>query len=68
MDRRVVLDAVVHSHSVAFFTLDRTGRGPSSRSAGSGTLVDFHGIKGVATAAHVAAELATLPEVGIMRF
>lgn len=68
MDRRADLEAVIHSHSVAFFALDRTGKGPSSRSAGSGTLVDFGGIRGIATAAHVAADLVTMPEVGIMRF
>lgn len=68
MDRRADINAVVHAHAVGFLTLDRSGSGPSSRSAGSGTLVDFHGIRGVATAAHVAETLKTLPEVGIMRF
>lgn len=68
MDRRADIHSVVHAHAVGFVALDRSGSGPSSRSAGSGTLVDFHGIRGVATAAHVAETLKILPEVGIMRF
>lgn len=68
MDRRAEINTVVHTHAVAFLALDRSGLGPSSRSAGSGTLVDFHGIRGIATAAHVAEALKTLPELGIMRF
>ena len=68
MDRSADIDSVVHAHAVGFLAIDRSGLGRSSSSAGSGTLVEFLGIRGVATAAHVAATLKTLPEVGIMRF
>lgn len=59
---------VAHTYSLAFVALDLSGRGPASRVCGSGTLVDFLGIRGVVTAAHVAVALAGIEEVGLNTF
>src|SRR3569833_1117055 len=68
IDRSADVNSIVHTFGVGFLAVDQSGKGLPSRSAGSGTLVDFLGIRGVLTAAHVAKALKTLPRVGIMRF
>src|SRR3569833_2343879 len=68
IDRSADVNSIVHTFGVGFLAVDQSGKGLPSRSAGSGTLVDFLGIRGVLTAAHVAKALKTLPRDGIMRF
>ena len=68
-NRQADINKAVQSHCVGFLAIDRSGRSELvSHSAGSGTLVDFRGIRGIATAAHVADVIKTLPEVGLMLF
>ncbi len=62
------MNVVVRTHAVCFFAYDRTGKGLASRPAGAGTLIDFHGIRGIVTAAHVASKVQTIRDLGIATF
>lgn len=67
MSREPEIKAIAENYCVGFLIVDRQ-RPTGSHSVGSGTLVDFKGVKGVLTAAHVADAIMALPEFGIMRF
>ena len=61
-------EAAVRAYGVGFLALGMAGEPLASSSAGSGTLVDFFGVKGILTAAHVARALLSRKEFGILRF
>lgn len=67
-DWKAEVRGVVLSYTVGFMAIDRSGNGPGSRVAGSGTLVEFNGIRGIATAAHVAEAITGFTEVGLQCF
>jgi hypothetical protein len=66
-DWKMAVRSIVHSYSVGFVALDRSGM-VGSRPVGSGTLVEFSGIRGVVTAAHVAEYICGMQEVGLLLF
>lgn len=66
-DWKKAIRGIVHNYSVGFVALDRSGT-LGSRPAGSGTLVEFNGFRGIVTAAHVAEAICAMREVGLVLF